>query len=116
MFTVDDSSIHVTATPAATAHLNALAAARGNVTVMLSDHGAAVLKSGEQPRAGSVLLGHLDDAGVISFVGEDTAAKDWWRSRAQIDLSDNLDMTYDLSELSEAELFAVLAAGPLLRY
>ncbi len=116
MFTVDDSSLHVTATPAAAAHLQALAAARGNVTVVLSDAGAAVLKSGEQPRAGAVLLGHLDDAGDITCVADNAGAHDWWRSRAQLDLSDDLDMTYDLSTLSEAELFAVLAAGPLPRY
>lgn len=116
MFTVDQSPIHVAASPAAAAHLRALAASRGTVTVVLSDQGATILKSGEQPRAGSVLLGHLDDAGEITCVADDAAAREWWRTRAHLDLSESLDMTYDLSALDEDELFAALAAGPLARY
>lgn len=116
MFTVDQSPLHVAATPEAAAHLAALAAARGDLTVVLTDRGAAVLKAGEQPRAGSLMLGHLDDAGEITCVADDATAHAWWRNRAQIDLSDDMDMTYDLTSLNEAELFAVLAAGPLPRY
>jgi len=128
MFTVDDESPnHVVATPAVQAHLNALAASRGDITVLLSEHGAAVLKAGQQPPAGTVYLGHLDDAGDITCVADDHVAKAWWRTRAHLDLSDafrerrdgagrEFEMTYDLSNLSESELFAALAAGPLPRY
>ncbi len=121
MFTTDESPSHVDATPTAKAHLEALAAARGDVTVMLTDHGAAVLKAGQQPPAGSIFLGSLDDAGEISCIADDAVAHTWWRTRARLDMSgpdvsDPIEMVYDVSQLSEAELFAALAAGPLRRY
>lgn len=115
MFTVDDSSMHLAATPAATAHLSALAGAQGDVTVVLTDSGAAVLSMGERPQAGSVMLGHLDEAGDITCVADNASGHNWWRTRAHIDLSEDQSMTYDVSSLTEAELFAVLAAGPLPR-
>ena len=116
MFTVDEYPAHVVATPAAQAHLDALAASRGDVTVMLTEHGAAVLKAGQQPPGGSVYLGHLDEAGDITCVADDRIAREWWRTRARLDLGDGFEMTYDLSNLSESELFAALASGPLPRY
>ena len=116
MFTVDESPAHVVATPAAQAHLSALAQARGDITVLLTEHGAAVLKAGQQPPAGTVHLGRLDDAGNITCVADDTITRDWWRTRAHLDLSEGFEMTYDLSNLNERELFEVLAAGPLPRY
>jgi len=116
MFTVDESPTHIVATPAAQAHLDALAADRGDVTVLLTEHGAAVLKAGQQPPAGTVYLGHLDEAGDITCVADDQIVRAWWRTRAHLDLSDGLDMTYDVSNLSEKELFEALASGPLPRY
>ena len=62
MFTVDETPAHVVATPAAQAHLRTLAEARGDITVLLTEQGAAVLKAGQQPPAGTVYLGQLDDA------------------------------------------------------
>ena len=115
MFTIDESPIHIDASPAARAHLAALAASAGNVTVLLTHHGAPILKAGEQPPSGSVRLGDLDDAGRITCVADDTPAHAWWRTRARLDLSEDLDMTYDLTALNEDELFATLAAGPMPR-
>ncbi len=57
MFTVDETPAHVVATPAAQAHLRTLAEARGDITVLLTEQGAAVLKAGQQPPAGTVLPG-----------------------------------------------------------
>jgi hypothetical protein len=116
MFTVDETPAHVVATPAAHAHLRTLAEARGDVTVLLTEHGAAVLKAGQQPPAGTVYLGQLDDAADITCVADDSVTRAWWRTRAHLDLSDGFEMTYDLSNLNERELFEVLAAGPLPRY
>ena len=116
MFTVDETPAHVVATPAAQAHLRTLAEARGDITVLLTQKGAAVLKAGQQPPAGTVHLGQLDDAGTITCVADDSATRDWWRTRAHLDLSEDFEMTYDLSSLNEGELFEVLAAGPLRRY
>jgi hypothetical protein len=116
MFTSDVSPAHVVATPAARAHLTELASARGDITVLLTEHGAAVLKSGQQPPAGSVHLGRIDEAGTITCVAEDSIARDWWRTRAHLDLSEGFEMTYDLSNLNDREIFEVLASGPLPRY
>lgn len=116
MFTTDESPTHVVATPAAQAHLAQLASARGDITVLLTEEGAAVLKAGQQPPAGSVHLGRLDDAGAISCVADDSITRDWWRTRAHLDLTDDFEMTYDLSHLNDQEIFEVLASGPLPRY
>jgi hypothetical protein len=116
MFTTDESPTHVVATPAARAHLAELASARGDITVLLTDRGAAVLKSGQQPPAGSVHLGRLDDAGAIACVADDSITRDWWRTRAHLDLAEDFEMTYDLSHLDDQEIFEVLASGPLPRY
>lgn len=116
MFTLDETPAHVVATPAAQEHLRTLAEARGDITVLLTEHGAAVLKAGQQPPAGTVHLGHLDEAGSITCVADDSVARDWWRTRAHLDLSEAFEMTYDLSNLNEHELFEVLAAGPMPRY
>jgi hypothetical protein len=116
MFTTDESPTHVVATPAAQAHLAELASARGDITVLLTDQGAAVINTGQQPPAGSVHLGRLGHAGTIACVADDSIARDWWRTRAHLDLTDDFEMTYDLSNLNDAEIFAVLASGPLPRY
>lgn len=115
MFTSDESPSHIDASPAAQAHLAALATSQGDITVHLTDSGAAVLKAGQQPPAGTVYLGYLDEAGVITCVADDGAAHVWWRTRAHLDLTDGADMSYALSSLSEPELFAALAAGPMRR-
>ncbi|MCU0263406.1 MAG: hypothetical protein MUF09_06995 [Candidatus Nanopelagicales bacterium] len=116
MYTVDESPAHVVATPAAEAHLRTLADARGDVTVLLTEQGAAILKAGQQPPAGTIHLGRLGAAGEITCVADDSVTRAWWRTRAHLDLSDGFEMTYDLSNLSERELFEVLAAGPMPRY
>jgi hypothetical protein len=116
MFTDDETPAHVVATPAAQAHLRTLAQARGDITVLLTARGAAVLKAGQQPPAGTVYLGQLEDAADITCVADDSVTRAWWRTRARLDLSEGFEMTYDLSTLDERELFEVLAAGPLPRY
>ena len=116
MFTVDETPAHVVATPAAQAHLRTLAQARGDITVLLTEHGAAVLKAGQQPPVGAVYLGQLDEHSDITCVADDSVTRAWWRTRAHLDLSEGFEMTYDLSSHNECELFEVLAAGPLPRY
>jgi hypothetical protein len=116
MFTSDESPSHIDASPAAQAHLAALATSSGGVTVHLTDRGAAILKAGQQPPAGTVYLGYLDEAGSITCVADDTPAHGWWRTRAHLDLTADSDMSYALTSLSEPELFAALAAGPMRRY
>jgi hypothetical protein len=112
MFIVDQAPDRVTATPAASAHLHALAAQRGQVTVLLTDRGAEVLPEGRALPSGSVRLGRLDDG--VTFAGDTTAQTAWWRNRAEIDLRDH-DVTVAVTPLSEDEVFAALASGPLPR-
>ena len=116
MFTTDESPERVTATPEAAAHLRALAARSGSVTVMLSDGSARVLPAGGPLPIGSLRLGRLaDQVAVAADAGARTA---WWRNRAEIDLTEgsNGRITFALRPLTEPELYAAVAAGPLPRY
>jgi hypothetical protein len=114
MFDIDDSPARVVASPAATAHLTALAQRRGDVTVWLSEAGVRVLP-GARPPAGSVRLGRLDDR--VAIAADASAGTAWWRSRAHLDVAGGAEgMTYALTSLSEAELYAAVASGPLPRY
>jgi hypothetical protein len=117
MFDVD-SPARVTVTPAATAHLTALAQRRGDLTVWLTDDRVRVLP-GQRPPAGSVHLGRLDEH--VEIAADATAPTAWWRNRAELDLTgltadDDARMTYALTALDEAELYAAVASGPLPRY
>ena len=119
MFPSDDSPDRVIATPAAAAQLTALAAQRGDLTVLLSDHAAQVLPQGQGVPAGAVRLGRLN--GAIAFAARTDERTDWWCKRAVIDLRDrdsNPDpaLTVALAPLNEDELYAAIAGGPLPRY
>jgi hypothetical protein len=117
MFDIDESPARVVATPAATAHLTALAQRRGELTVWLSEGGVRLLP-GSHPPAGSVHLGRLDDR--VAIAADAAAHTPWWRNRAHLDLTggqgDAAGMTYALTSLSEDELYAAVAGGPLPRY
>jgi hypothetical protein len=121
MFDVDESPTRVVATPAATAHLTALAERQGDVTVWLSESGVRVLP-GARPPAGSVHLGRLE--GRVAIAADASARTAWWRNRAHLDVAGThgavadapAGMTYALTALNEDELYAAVAGGPLLRY
>jgi hypothetical protein len=122
MFINDDSPERVIATPAATAHLRTLVARDGELAVLLDDHAVHVIPRQSVPR-GSVQLGHVDDS--LAFAAATTRTP-WWRNRAVIDLTDPSGSTtapagpdsefgFALTALSESELYAAVAAGPLPR-
>ena len=119
MFPADDSPERVTATPAATERLTALAAERGGVAVLLSDNSTQLLSPDDSLPSGAVQLGRLDES--ITVLGSPDAHTAWWCNRAVIDLRPTDSgqppiLTFDLAPLDEDELFAALAAGPLPRY
>ena len=123
MFTTDESPARVVATPAATALLESLAADRGPVTVMLTDDCARILAGGAPLPSGTLQLGRLGATGEIAFVAAADARTDWWRNCAQVDITDTTRgtsgspiVTFALTELSDSEVFAALASGPLPRY
>lgn len=114
MFTADQSPDRVHATPAAAAHLGSLAAQGHEVVVLLTDEHAAVVPGDRDAAGGRLFLGEV--AG-ISCLADATSETPWWRNRALIDLNGDAGaVTYELTELSEAEVFAALASGPLPRY
>jgi len=115
MFFVDESPARVAATPAARDHLRSLAGRLGRLTVLLTDGRARVLPAGQSAPAGAVRLGDVEEAGAITVAADSTARTPWWRNRAVIDLSDGRDLTFELTELSEQELYAAVASGPLPR-
>ena len=119
MFPADDSPERVTATPAATQRLFALAAERGEIAVLLSDDTAQLLPAGEAVPHGAVQLGRLDES--VTVVGSPDTKIAWWCNRAVIDLRPTESgqapvLTFDLTPLDEADLYAALASGPLPRY
>lgn len=114
MFPYYDSPMHVAATPQASAHLSALAADQGGLTVLLTPDGVTLLSPGSGLPNGTVKLGDLDPS--ILVAGSGTARTEWWRTRATLDLTDQQDVSVELSVLSEDELYAALAAGPLPRF
>lgn len=113
MFPYDDSPEHVAATPQASAHLRALAADRGGLTVLLTGDGVTLLPAGTSVPVGAVKLGDLEPSVLVAAAGD--GATEWWRTRATLDLTDQSDVSVALSVLSEEELYAALAAGPLPR-
>ena len=121
MFTADESPARVTATPAASAHLTTLAAQRGGVTVLLTDDRVQVLPADQGLPNGSLRLGGLGDS--VTFAADGSGRTDWWRCCAEIDLTDGAGrgpagdgITFALHALSEDEVYAALASGPLPRY
>ena len=119
MFPADDSPERVTATPAASQRLSALAAERGEVAVLLSDDAAQLLPAGQALPHGAVQLGRLDES--VTVLGSPDAQTAWWCNRAVIDLRPTDSgqppvLTFDLAPLDEDALYAALAAGPLPRY
>jgi hypothetical protein len=121
MFTSDESPDRVSATPAAADHLRSLAQQRGPVTVLLRDDGAQVVPEGLGLPQGTLRLGSLADAVTVAADGRGRTA--WWRNRAEIDLTGSLPSTqstdaisFALQPLTEPELYAAVACGPLPRY
>ena len=109
----------MTATPAASQRLSALAAERGEVAVLLSDDAAQLLPAGQALPHGAVQLGRLDES--VTVLGSPDAQTAWWCNRAVIALRPTLagqppTLTFDLAPLDEDALYAALAAGPLPRY
>ena len=113
MFPFDDSPEHVSVTPEAGAHLSALAADRGGLTVLLTAEGVTLLSPENAIPAGAVKLADLESSVVVAGAGN--ASPEWWRTRAILDLTDEQDVSVELSALTEAELYAAVAAGPLPR-
>ena len=115
MFTIDESPERVSATPAAAAHLRHLAARDGSVTVLLSEGTARVLPLGGAVPRGTLRLGRVADEVVVA--AESGTRTAWWRNRAELDLTDgSRGITFALRPLTEPELYAAVACGPLPRY
>lgn len=112
MFPLDDSPQRVTATPEATAHLSALAAGTGELTVLLTADGVELLPAGVRAPAGSLKLGELEPAVLVA--ADDRAHTRWWRTRATLGMA-GADVSVELSALTESEVYAAVAAGPLPR-
>ena len=114
MFPYDDSPEHVALTPRANEHLAALAAEQGTIVVVLADDGVHLLPAGQPAPSGAVKLGDVPPAAtVVAAAGPHDS--EWWRTRATLDVTDTHDVSVQLSVLSETELYAALAAGPLPR-
>lgn len=113
MFPYDDSPEHVALTPRANEHLAALAAEQGTIVVLLADDGVHLLPAGQPAPRGAVKLGDVPPATIVAAAGPHDS--EWWRTRATLDVSDNDAVSVELSVLSEPELYAALAAGPLPR-
>ena len=115
----DEPPVRVTATPAAFAQLAALAASRGDVTVMLTDDRVQVLPAGQDAPQGAVRLGRLL-AESVTFAADPQAHTAWWRTRAVIDLrspsGSTPDFTVETAPLDDAEVFEAIASGPLPRF
>ena len=116
MFTIDESPARVSATPEAAAQLRALAAETGSVTVLLSDGSARVMPAGRVLPTGTVRLGTLADE--VAVAADSSGRTAWWRNRAEIDLTEGSEgaFTFALRPLTEPELYAAVACGPLPRY
>ncbi len=119
MFTTDESPARVTASLAASTALVDLAARRGDVTILLTDDRARILPPGQDAPRGTVRLGRLGPDDRIICVADSAAHTAWWRNRARIDLLNpggiEPRITFDLTELTESEVYAAIAAGPLPR-
>lgn len=119
MFDLEDSPAHVTATPAAAAHLTSLAAmSGGELTVLLTDDSARLLPIGEQVPAGALRLGEVADN--VAVAGDPDGQSEWWRSMAVVDVRDpgapDGGIGFSLVDLTEEQVYAAIAAGPLPRY
>lgn len=121
MYTTDESPERVSATPDAAALLSSLAQERGPVTVLLTDDRAQVLPAGLDLPEGALRLGSLADAVTVAADGRSRTA--WWRNRAEINLTDSAPeaaraggISFALRPLTEPELYAAVACGPLPRY
>lgn len=123
MFIADDSPARVVATPQLQAHLEQLAARSGDITILLTDEQVKVVAPDEGLPVGTVHLGHIDEAGQVSCFAVGDGQTTWWRNRAQIDVTDSTltrtggpALSFVLSPLTEAEIYAAVASGPLPRY
>lgn len=112
MFSPDQSPDRVLATPDASAHLGDLAAESGDLFVVLTEDGVALPAHLPPANRDTVFLGEV--AGV-RCLADASSPTPWWRCRVTLSFGDG-EVTYELSELDEAEVFAALASGPLPRY
>lgn len=109
MFRTDDAPIRVTATAQLVGLLEQARASQPDVSVVLDDLGARLSSSVD----GDVIyLGEVNDT-TPCYATADSHTP-WWRFRADIDCAGD-DLDFNLTELSEAELAATIAAGPLPR-
>lgn len=115
MFIPDESPDHVVLTPAAAQQVRGMRNGKP-VVLLLTDEAAVVLPGPDAVPAGSLRLG--PDDGDVLVAGAADARTTWWRTRALIGVGEEPDAGFalDLSELSEKELFAALASGPLPRF
>lgn len=109
MFHTDDAPIRVTATAQLVGLLERERASRPDLSVVLDDLGAKLTSSVD----GEVIyLGEVAET-TPCYATADSHTP-WWRFRADIDCSGE-DVDFNLTELSDAELAATIAAGPLPR-
>ncbi len=115
MFIADESPDHVVLTPEARARVHTMRNGHP-VVLLLTDDGAQVLPGPDAVPPGSLRL-IAEDADVLVAASAD-AHTAWWRTRARIGLgaAPEAGFALDLTELSEKELFAALASGPLPRF
>ncbi len=113
MYTTDQAPDRILGTPAAASLLSALSQRDDHTVLWLTDGSASLAQGASSLPEPRIFLGEV--GGVRSFA-DGTAETPWWRNRAVIYLDDNGAMTYQLTELSEAEVFEALASGPLPRY
>jgi uncharacterized protein (DUF779 family) len=118
MFPIDEAPDRISVTPAAADLLRALAERTGTLTVLLSDGRLSVLPEGASAPHGSLRLGWLTDR--VEVTADSAARTTWWRNRAVLDVAEATGgsaraITVDLRPLSEPELYAAVASGPLPR-
>ncbi len=113
MFTTDQAPDRVLGSPAVASLLSTIHTRDEDAVLWLTDEGASLVHGASGLPEPRVFLGEV--GGVRSFA-DATASTPWWRNQAVIYLHDNGAMTYQLTELSEAQVFEALASGPLPRY
>lgn len=115
MFHTDDSPTRVIASPQFTDILRAEQARNPQVAVLLDDDSAKLLPQAPT-EADVIYLGELATAGTQCYASGQSRTQ-WWRYQAQLRVGPGASREYDyqLTELTEDQLAATIAAGPLPR-